>query len=102
MAHTLSSPLNMTFAFVQIIPQLFQVSSISSVVLYGSREACNKTVYCLAITVNRPWYSKRILSQNGSAGLGSRDGADIFSKLKLHCAITWNTNVGLNLKEIAN
>lgn len=86
--HTFSSPLKITFALVQMTPQLFHDNSISSVVLYGSSDACNRTVNCFAMIVNRPWYIKRILSQNGSVGLGSRDGANIFSKLKLHWAIT--------------
>lgn len=58
----------------------FQVNSISSVVLYGSNEACSNTVNCCTTIVSLPCNKRRILSQNDRGGEGSLEGADIFSK----------------------
>lgn len=78
----------MKLAFVQSMTRSVQLSSISSVVLYGSSDVCSNSVRCWTDRVMRPWKRRRILSQMGRGGLGSREGGDTKSHARLHWAMT--------------
>ena len=86
-------------ALVQSMTRSVQVSSISSVVLYGSSEVCSNRVSCCVASVKRPCRISRSLSHQGSAGLGSLDGAETKSHAKLHCAITGSQHGPLTKNE---